>query len=65
MTGAKRTTGSSVHLDELDVEDERRVGRDGAGDALCAVAHVGADGELGALTHGHLGEPLVPALDHL
>ena len=55
----------SVHLDELDVEDERGVGRDGAGDALGAVAHVGADGQLGALPDRHLAQALVPPLDHL
>ena len=55
----------SVHLEELDVEDERGVGRDGAGDALGAVAHVGADGQLGALPDRHLAQSLVPPLDHL
>ena len=55
----------SVHLEELHVKDQCRVGRDGARDALGAVAHVGGDGQLGALPNRHLAQALVPPLDHL
>ena len=54
-----------VDADEFDVEDEGGVGRDASGHALGAVAHVGGDGELGALADGHVAEALLPSGDDL
>ena len=52
-------------LDEFDVKNEDRVGRDGARHAPAAVAKVGRDGQLGPLAHRHLGQALLPASNHL
>ena len=50
---------------ELDIEYEVRVRRDDASRAASAVAHVGGAVQSGALADLHLGDALVPALDHL
>src|SRR5438552_1481794 len=55
----------STDLQQLDLEDEGRVGRDGAREALGAVAQVRRDRELALAAHLHAQDALVPALyDH-
>ena len=56
---------SSLEVEQLDIKHQGGVRRDAAGDSLGAVAHVWADGKLGSLAPGHLGNALVPASDDL
>ena len=50
---------------ELNVKDEGWIGRDEPGETTRAIGIVGRACQLGALALGHLGDALVPALDHL
>jgi len=52
---------TSLDVDELHVEMQRRVGRDDAGVAACAVRIVRRADQLGALPFRHLHDTLVPA----
>src|SRR5207244_256936 len=62
--GAPRVLATALlHVDQLDVEDQRGVGRDHARRAALAVAERGRDGELALAPHLHPGDALVPALD--
>src|SRR5262245_20659683 len=54
----------SLDLDELDLEDERRIGGDVRRVALRPVAHSGGDRQLADLAHLHAGHPFDPARDH-
>ena len=67
MLGRRPISSSSLlrHFDQLDIEDEYGIGGDASGDALAAVALVGGDGQLGALTLGHLGQTLFPSGNNL
>ena len=56
---------SLLHAEQLDVEDQRRVGGDDRRVASGAVRVVGRARQLGPLPDGHLHHALVPALDHL
>src|SRR5439155_919190 len=56
---------ASARGEQLDLEDERGVGRDGARKSLLAVAHLGRDGQLAPAAHLHPDHALVPALDDL
>ena len=56
---------SLFEVEKLHIKDESRVGRNGAGNSLGAVAHVRADGQLGSLALRHLGHTVVPASDDL
>ncbi|GMS99953.1 hypothetical protein PENTCL1PPCAC_22128, partial [Pristionchus entomophagus] len=51
-------------VDELNVEDEGRVLGDGTGNAAGSVSEVGRDFHGDALALRHLGDSLVPSLDH-
>src|SRR6476661_7733576 len=54
----------SADVHEVDDEDQRLSGGDGAAGAAVAVAQVGRDGELAPTADLHAGDALVPALDH-
>ena len=56
---------ASAHREQLDLEDQRGLGRDDAGVAAHAVAELGWDGQLALAAHLHAGHALVPALDDL
>src|SRR5262249_23678980 len=53
----------SLDLEQFDLEDERRVGRDDAAGAAFAIAEVGWDDELAGAAFLHAGDAFVPALD--
>src|SRR6266568_8312785 len=57
--------GLSCDGEQLDLEHQRRVGRDSAREAARAVAELGRDGELALAAHLHALHALVPALDDL
>lgn len=54
-----------VDLDELGLEDESGVGRNGVTGTAGAVAELGFDGELALLADLHAEEALIPTLDDL
>src|SRR6516164_8162079 len=51
------------HVDQLDIENQRRVRRDDAARAPCAVAHLRRDDQGALPSDAHAGYALVPALD--
>lgn len=51
-----------LHLEELNVEDQRAVGRD-ARKALAAVGEVGRNRQTALATNGHASNADIPALD--
>src|SRR5664279_967283 len=53
-----------LDLEQLDFEDQCRVGRDDAGGASRAVAEIGRDQEHALASDLHRCNALVPALDH-
>src|SRR4029077_6859807 len=52
------------HLEQFDVEHERRIGRNHAARAASAIAHVGRDDQRALPTNLHARDALVPTLDH-
>src|SRR5215472_13608631 len=57
--------GSALHVEQLDLEDQRRVGRDDAAGATRAVAELWRDDERALAADLHRGDPFVPAGDDL
>ena len=55
--------GSSLNHHQLHVEDEGGTARDGSLSSG-SISKVTGDGQLGSLTLGHLGNSLLPALNH-
>src|SRR5260221_8840894 len=55
---------SLFHVDQLDVENERRVGRNHSAGAALAVAHVGRNDQRALAANLHSRDTHVPALDH-
>ena len=55
----------SLNVDQLNIEDQGRIGRDDAARPAVAVRVVGRAGQLGALALGQLGKALIPRLDDL
>src|SRR5258708_54657 len=55
----------STYVEQLDVEHERRPGRDQGRKAARAVPYLGRDGERATTADFHPGDALVPALDDL
>src|SRR5690606_26241723 len=50
---------------QLDVEHQRRVGRDHAADATLAIGHLRGDAQLAPAAFAHARHALLPAGDHL
>src|SRR6516162_10913141 len=55
---------SALHVEQLDVEDQRRVRRNDAAGAACAVAERGRNDQRALAADLHGGNALVPAGDH-
>ena len=55
----------SLNGNELDIEDQRRVGGDHATDCSRPVRVVGGACKVCTLANTELGDALVPSLDHL
>src|SRR4029078_2332269 len=55
----------SADVEQLDVEDQRRVGRDSAAGAARAVAELRGNHERALATDLHPGDALIPTGDHL
>ena len=64
MTHRHPRSLASLHLDQLQVEEQGRVAGNG-GLALGSVGEVGGNGQLALLSDLHSGHPLVPAGDDL
>src|SRR3712207_2231592 len=64
IPGGESRWRDSADADQLHLEDEHRVGRDGT-EVPLAVAELGGDDEPALATHPHADDALVPALNHL
>src|SRR4051812_21594111 len=63
--GGNSGRDGSIHLQELDIEHQRGVGRDDAPGAAGAIAEIGRDDQGALAADFHAGDTLVPTLDHL
>src|ERR1700733_8050370 len=61
----RSTKSSGLHPQQLDIEDQRRVGRDDAAGAARAVAELGRDDQRAFAADFHPGDALVPPFDDL
>src|SRR5882724_10371363 len=62
---ARRLRASLLELEQLDLEHQRRVGRDHAAGAARAVTELGRDQQRALRPDLHAGNAFVPALDDL
>src|SRR5262249_10110105 len=62
---ARRTIGSLLDVDQLDLEDERRLRRDRGRLTLFAIGKLGGDDQLALAAPLPAGNAFVPALYHL
>src|SRR4051812_18564605 len=53
----------TLHVEQLDFEDQRRIRRDDAGGAAGAVAELGRDDERALAADLHCGHAFIPARD--
>ena len=61
---AKEQDGGALdNVNELDVEDQRRIGRNGRRRARLAVRHLRRDSQAALLADAHTDQSLVPACD--